>query len=335
MAKEHNDNDDSIQRILNLVKVIRILTRENGANITEIAKEINVSRWTAARMISRLTKPLGVEECASDADKRETRYKIDKDNTWTMSLPNVVLQPEEKELFSLLLGIASDVPVLGKSTEALKKKIKWIDTKPSTKIINIPTLSKKVNANTSDIVKVLLQAIDEDKWVDFDYYVMKYEENNRYLAKPIYLFVYEGSIYVRCIEISTGYYKCFAIERFVDIPELKKAEKKIEINTHDMENLAADPFGPFGSREPYEAVIRLGSWQGYYADLLNWPENCSIEEQDDGSYILKVITTNDFNFVQWIMKQGSDATVLSPDFLREEVIGWLKKALENYGEDNE
>ena len=335
MAKERNDNDDSIQRVINLVKVIRILTRENGASITEIANEISVSRWTAARMISRLTKPLGVEECASDKDKRETRYKIDKDNTWTMSLPNVVLQPEEKELFSLLLGIASDVPVLGKNANNLKDKIKWIDAKPSTKIINIPTLSKKVNDNTGDIVKVLLQAIDEGKWINFEYYIMKYEENKQYLVKPLYLFVYEGSLYLRGIQPKSGYYNSFAIERFVGIPTIQKAEKKIDINTHDMENLVADPFGPFGSREPFEAVIRLGSWQGYYADLLNWPENCSIEEQEDGSYILKVITTNDFNLVQWIMKQGSDATVLSPDFLREEVVEWLKNALENYGEDNE
>ena len=137
---------------------------------------------------------------------------------------------------------------------------------------------------------------------------------------PIYLFIYEGSIYLRAISILHEYYTTYAIERFVGVPVIVPAERCIRVDEHDLEVLQ-DPFGPFGNREEeLEVVIHLGAWQGWYANEMNWPEDkVSIEEQEDGSYLMTVRTCYRYGLKRWILQQGADAEVLSPLSLRNEL----------------
>ncbi len=327
------DNDDWVQRLINLVHVIRLLGQDNGTTITEITEKTGLSRWTVMRMIDRLTGAgLEVKNIENQTDKRKNYLKVDKDSLWTMTLPDIALEEKEKELFSFLLRAASDVPVLCDSAQSLRSKIKWVDNMPSSKIINIQRPGKKINPNTAETVKLLLDSIGKKQWIRFEYYNLSYDENREYTVKPVYLFIFEGSLYLRCITINNGYYINYALERFVGLPEPVKPQHKIEVDDSDIEKLTSDPFGPFPSEEPFEAVIHLDLWQGYYAELINWPDTCSIEEQEDGTYILKVTTANRFGLIQWIMQQGADATVISPARIREEVIELMKKTLSNYGE---
>ena len=106
--------DDSIQRLMNLVTLIRLLGQDKGSTITELAEKTGISRWTVRRMLDKLPPELGLVEVEGEAvDRREKIYRINKDSLWTMTLPDVVLSEDERELFSVLLGIAGDIPVLG------------------------------------------------------------------------------------------------------------------------------------------------------------------------------------------------------------------------------
>ena len=313
--------DDSIQRLMNLVTLIRLLGQDKGSTITELAEKTGISRWTVRRMLDKLPPELGLVEVEGEAvDRREKRYRINKDSLWTMTLPDVVLSEDERELFSVLLGIAGDIPVLGNNAEALKGKIRWVNGTLQQKVFTIQHRGKLPNPSTVHVVQTLLKAIGESSWIEYEYFAAEKDGNTKRRCMPIYLFIYEGSIYLRAISILHEYYTTYAIERFVGVPVIVPAERCIRVDEHDLEVLQ-DPFGPFGNREEeLEVVIHLGAWQGWYANEMNWPEDkVSIEEQEDGSYLMTVRTCYRYGLTRWILQQGADAEVLSHLSLRNEL----------------
>ena len=76
----------------------------------------------------------------------------------------------------------------------------------------------------------------------------------------------------------------------------------------------------------------MDSWQGWYEAQRNWPSSVSFTKQEDGSYIMKLKTRHEFGLIQWILKQGSSATVIEPAELRDYIKNEIVTAIKNYGD---
>jgi predicted DNA-binding transcriptional regulator YafY len=62
----------------------------------------------------------------------------------------------------------------------------------------------------------------------------------------------------------------------------------------------------------------------------NWHRTQKVSRVKDGRFELTAILTNVWEFKPWVLQFGSLATVLEPDWLREEIKAELLSACRNY-----
>ncbi len=112
-----------------MLQLIKLMSRREGATISEMSRNLNMDRWTVRYMIDNLEElnskgnMLFIEEFKSPDDRRKTIYRISPDSLWTMKLPALNLTDDESILLALLLERSKQEPVLGEVANSLKEKI--------------------------------------------------------------------------------------------------------------------------------------------------------------------------------------------------------------------
>lgn len=328
----------TFESISKMVRAIELLSRPEGANAMEIAKAGIVDRWNVPDFIAKMESlsaegfGITIEEFTPDYDRRQVRYRISDASRWNLTLPGITATPEESALIALLLNQAKNMPVLKEVSEGIENKINWLRTIPNLEIMSVDNIGKKMSSDSLMILTFILNAIKDQKSIRMKYYAAIIDKKSFYNVFPIKMFVFDGGIYLRAQRHDKEYIQTFAIERIIGHPTIIDTPNNF-IRAEDTADYN-DPFGPFTDENLIEAVIHMDSWQGWYEAQKNWPPSVSFTKQEDGSYIVKLKTRHKFGLIQWILKQGSSATVIEPAELRENIKNEIATALKNYERDS-
>jgi predicted DNA-binding transcriptional regulator YafY len=83
--------------------------------------------------------------------------------------------------------------------------------------------------------------------------------------------------------------------------------------------------------EPFEVVVRFSPEASQYVHEREWSKGQKMKLLGDGSLELSMTSQSEVEVFQWVLSFGQRAEVLSPDWLREDVLKEAALMLEKYG----
>lgn len=324
---------DSISRML---EIIKLMARDEGATITEISKKTGIDRWTVKHMIDNLEelntdgKGLYIQEYQSEEDKRQTIFKVPKNNLWSLTLPGMNLSDDEGLLLALMFSQSEANPMLKDSALGLKKKLNMFKNMQNYRIITVSEAKKIATTQTKAVIVALLNAIKNNQLINLNYKPIGRDVKS-YNLIPLGIFRYETGYYLAAQKLPDGSFRTFGLERVVKEPEIITFTGKLP-DKIDYTQRLADPFGPFDHIEEFEAVLKfkMDSFYGFLNMELSWPDAVKTQQQKDGSVVLRAKTRSHSGIREFIFKFAGNVEVLEPKWLREEVKQELESALKLY-----
>jgi predicted DNA-binding transcriptional regulator YafY len=93
------------------------------------------------------------------------------------------------------------------------------------------------------------------------------------------------------------------------------------------------PSGVFGviRDQVFTATIRFSPNAADYVSDRKWSDEQSLSRQEDGSIVLSMQSGSYLELLAWALSFGSQAEILSPDWLRDEIAGEVEKLSKVYG----
>lgn len=310
----------AIEVLTRMLQLVKIMSRPNGATITQMSNETGIDRWTVKDMIDSLEnigndgKSLCIEEYQNPEDHRQTYYCIKNENKWTLTLPGLCLSDEEGALLSFLVNQSKQIPVLKDASEGLTNKLNWLNHVKSYPIYNVNAIERIVGPNAKESLDIIVKSIQNDDCLEFMYFNAGESKKEKRQVLPLYMFAYDGGLYLNAQKVENGELRTYAFERIQDIPKIIKVKHKPEKLPYD--GRLEDPFGPFwDSEEEIEVEITFDSWQGWYNLQKRWPESVSVTKNDDETYTLKARTHSIYGARRFIMNQDNHVLGLKPEWL--------------------
>ena len=210
----------------------------------------------------------------------------------------------------MLESIGSLSPLVDVSTDDIIPKLNTIlgdiTVKPS-------RYGGYFNLETTKYLDILLEAQEKKELIRITY---NGKSRDLFVAK---CFIFSGGTYCYVMERDGNAYM-YSVQRIEGINRyLKKEVVPYPKPNIDIEKALSDPFGIVRDKKEFDAVIKLSDWQGYYEKEKLWPDSVKIEREDD-HWLFKVHTCGTYWLKRWVMSLGTEAELLEPEWLRNEII---------------
>lgn len=316
-------------KMVQLVTAVRLLTRPNGATAQELADELELSKRTVYRILETLEVLIGGPlDKVQGVLQKEVRNKFPQG--FTLNLPLTELSgltvPELMALFALRMNtglfegsvIRADIDsAFEKISNALSPEAKSVLERYSTLFISVSKTPKDYSKH-DETIEELSMAILGRKTCRITYTTFAEEEirEKTYDINPLHFFERDGGLYVFVVVSYFKDIRLLAVER---IKSIEMSEKSFEWpENFDPEALLNKAFGLYWD-EPITAKIKFPSSQARYIRERKWAEQQKIDEMSDGSIILTIETSGRYDIKRWVMSFGSDAVLMEPEDLRDEI----------------
>ena len=312
------------QQVVQLLTGARLIARPQGASIKELMGNLEISRKSVYRLFDALEE-LGYY-LYPDKEGKEARYflnrEIDKMRYW-QPLPTTRLNAEEHILLEFILHKISDNPAIANQIASLRKKLSMviadcgyaIAINDPTKQRSIPLIdassipAKRYTETEKSVVSDIIIAIKQKRVCEVTYESFSSGSVKTYDIHPLLAFEHQGGLYAYVYQ---PYYEkviILALERIQRF-EIKDEEFTLP-KGFDATKRISDPFGIILNGETFTAHIVFDEDQAPYIRERNWPEDTTIEDQEDGSILLKVKTAGAFELKKWILAFGGSADYLN------------------------
>ena len=332
--------------IATMLSVATYIANGNGKSVYEIADHFNISQRTVYRILDRLQEegyPLTNEEKRNGREKLWTMLHATETDEFGKSLPSSEFSGEEKILLHYMLSELKKDERLLSSFRSIRMKISnmlsqeavafpSVDYPENIKrklypIENLNEIAKNSTKETKKHVSAILKAIEKKEKCSMTYHVPNKEEPLRIEISPIFLFFFDGGIYLQAL-IDDGQLRTYAVER---IEEVKAMQGSIAlVPGFDPHVLLSDPFGPFIGKDRIDAEVLIAPAQVHYLRERRWPSSATIEDCDDGSAIFRVTTYGEHEFTNWLLSQKDSAELLKPEWLRSKISDMLDAMAKRY-----
>ena len=320
----------------NYIIVSRLMSRSNGTTVKEMANALNVSERQVYNILEQMYFILYYEQYKDPENARITRYKAIGDSP-RLNLPELELSDDEIAVFNQLRENAELSPALRQTAETMFEKLQLMASERGKKIqvgdnarrliLNAHTISKSVGTkNTTKAIQTILDIIKNHQWMNLTYRRMAstapHPYNNLY---PLQIFVSNGDVYVYVLNYKKEL-RMLAIERIDKITPFDG--EKVE-QLYDFKTLLSDPFGIIlEEKEHYTVKLLINEDEGRYIKQKEWPDSVKITDTDDGSIIFEAETRTHYDCVSWIQARIDRIKILEPEWLRQEVMDNIRKAME-------
>ena len=313
-------------------RIIQILiTSKLGKSAAELADEIECHPRTVYRDLEALQVagfPIYTE-------------RVDGKNLWSLldTVKHRIPIPFSlTELMALYFG--SDMlkvfqgTVFYDSLESLFKKVKT--TLPPESIKYLKTVEQTLSLGLKpfkeygkfkEIINRVNDAALNKKSIEMVYYTMSRKKESKRKVDPYKVWFFNGTFYLIGFCHKRKEIRIFALDR---IKMLHQTNESFEVQEDfDFDGFVGNSFGVFQG-EP----VKVKAWfspevAGYIKEKI-WHQNQEIQTQSDGSVVFEaeVAGTDEFKF--WIMSWGSNALVLEPESLRDEIRTEVNAVLAKY-----
>ena len=314
----------TIESIARMLQIIKLMSKEGGASLTDMSDATGIDRWSISDMIDNLETMnadgagLCITESKDPNDGRKTNYQIDRSSLWTLTLPGLSLSDDEGILLALMMNQSQQTPVLKDAAQGLQSKLSWFKSPLTYQIYNVNATEKIVSEDAKETVAIILNAIQQDKCLSFTYDNAGHSKLATRKVMPLYMFAYDGGLYLNAQKLEDGELRTFALERMKGLPKVLKAKKKPAKLPYD--GRLEDPFGPFCEKEPFTFSVTFDSWQGWYNMQKRWPDSITVKKNPDDTCTLTATTRGLHVVKKWILGQCEHVKKIEPDWLRDNIL---------------
>ena len=295
------------------------LASERGVTIQELLKDDEYgykNRSSIYQDFRNIEKnfglcPYNTEEMRGKSG-REAVYRIEK-SEWNAFkgefLTKTLSDKERRRLSFMLESIGSLSPLVDVSTDDIIPKLNSILGDIT---VNPSRYGGYFNLETTKYLDILLEAQEKKEIIRITY---NGKSRDLFVAK---CFIFSGGTYCYVMERDGNAYM-YSVQRIEGINRyLKKEADSYPKPNIDIEKALSDPFGIVRDKKEFDAVIKLSDWQGYYEKEKLWPDSVKIE-REDGHWLFKVHTCGTYWLKRWIMSLGTEAELLEPLWLRNQI----------------
>jgi predicted DNA-binding transcriptional regulator YafY len=308
-----------------------LISSRRGKSVSDLADELE-SHW---RTVYRDLEALQIAGFPIYTEK------IDGKNLWTIldsTKHNVPIPLSLTELMALYLSRRMmnvlKHTVFYESLETFFQKIKA--TLPAQAIQYIEMIEKSFGAGSKpykrydqlkNVIEKISKGIFDRKVIEIEYYTMSRKKKTRRKVAPYKIWYFDGTFYLVGNCGLREDIRIFALDR---IRKLKLTQEPFELpEDFNVDDFMQSSFGVFRGKPEKVRIWFAADVAGYISER-TWHETQKIVPQNDGSIIFEaeVAGTDEIKF--WVMKWGSNALVLGPQALREEIQSEAKAVLQNY-----
>ena len=329
------------QQLVKLFRAIELFSRPAGTTIKELQETFGINRSSANRIIRTMENlgfPLYDEKLFMEKEKR---WKFDE--TYLKRLPNINIPDLKLELPEIIaLYLIKGEARLYRKTE-IEKKVNTVFAKLGAfvppdlveKLDRIKTLFvssenfAKDYSGKEDIIDSLTDAMLQQKTSYVKYHSFAQDRISNFAIDPLHFFESQGGLYVFVKATSFDEIRILAVER---IQELTLTDNHFEypddFNPDKKLNEAFDMVYD----DPIKAKIWISNDQAKYVTERRLTKNQKIFNQNDGSIVLEINTSGWWDLKRWVLSLGSNAEVLEPIGLREEIANEIKTLNNKYSD---
>jgi predicted DNA-binding transcriptional regulator YafY len=183
-----------------------------------------------------------------------------------------------------------------------------------------------------DTIETLNEAVIKKQVVEIVYYAMRRKKVTRRKVAPYKLWFYDGTFYLIGHCRSKKDIRIFAVDR---IKMLSLTGERFEVPAEfSVDEFMKASFGVFQGQPVHVKVHFTSDAAGYIKEKV-WHVSQKLSEKNDGSVILELDVAGTKEIKHWILRWGSQAQVLEPDSLREEIRSEAAEILGVYADSSE
>jgi predicted DNA-binding transcriptional regulator YafY len=317
-------------------------------------------QWKIIQTLISSRKGKTAAEMATDLDCHPRTVYRDLEALQIAGFPIYTERIEGKNLWSLLDTVKHQIPVpftlpelmalyfstdmlkvfkdtvFYDSLESLSKKVKTTLPPESLKYVKNMEQTLQVGIKPykeygkfKEIINRVNDAAVNRKSIEMVYYTMSLKKETKRKVDPYRVWFFNGTFYLIGHCQMRNEVRIFALDR---IKMLHQTKDTFEIpEDFSFEDFIRPSFGVFQGEPVHIKVWFSPEVAGYIKEKI-WHESQEIHLQEDGSIIFEaeVAGTDEIKF--WIMSWGSNAEVLEPTSLKEEIRAEAEAVMGMYGE---
>jgi predicted DNA-binding transcriptional regulator YafY len=323
------------KHLVKILKAVDLLSRSEGATIDELGENLEIDRRTVYRMretLEELGFPLYEDDSSLDRKKHwklEERFLKKLPNR---SLPDLNLSLSDIIALHIIKGhsrIYQGTDIEQAINTAFAKLDAFMPEKLGDRIAKIRTLFvpsakfAKDYSGKETIIEAVTDAVLRQETCLVEYHSFSDDTVKGFKIDPLHFFERDGGLYLFVRATSFGDIRILAIER---INKLTSTGNTYEYpKDFDPDALLAEAFNLVYD-DPVSVKIWFAPDQARYIKERQWAKTQHITENPDCSLILELETSGWYEVKRWILSFGSDAEVLSPKKLRDDVKDELRQA---------
>ena len=335
MPSKKDQYSSPSQKVLGLFGLLFFKGRK--FSLSELAKEFDCSKQTVLRMIEQIQR--------SHAAKIKTNIEHGKRWFWIRTpriRPSISLEPEKIQHLLLCRDMAGHL---------LPKRLwKEIESTIAQTTVLLPDMADRSKALEpvcqvsvkgaidytpyQGIIEKLLQAIREKSVCRVEYHAPHRPKPKVYSFAPARLLSYRESLYADGWLVTDKgtpeiiYDLTLSVHRVNKISIIRR-----KFDFDDKREDTSDMFG-FMKAEPFQVKVKFQPRVAQYVRERKWSDDQKITEFKNGKLVLEFTAQSWPEVVSWVLGFGSQAELLTPKEMREEILEEFGNALRSYRKKN-
>lgn len=295
-----------------LLGILTILLNNNRVTAPQLAEKFEVTRRTIGRDIDLLCQagiPIVTHQGGGGGISIVDGYKFDK---------SILTSDELSSIIAALKGIGS-VSEKSQIERTLDKLSTNKDTVVSLREPIVIDLASHYKGSLTPKIKLIKQAVLEQRLIEFDYYYEKGQTRRR--IEPYFVIFQWTAWYVFGFCLERQDWRTFKLARLWDLQLCEETYTKREI---PQERLDFNAYLPDDKK-----LTALFEPSVKYQLIETYGLNC-FTETEDGKLRLEIGYTNRDYTISWLLGFGSKAKVIEPVDMAEEIKRLAEKIIRNY-----
>jgi predicted DNA-binding transcriptional regulator YafY len=156
-------------------------------------------------------------------------------------------------------------------------------------------------------------------------------ERKTYDFAPLELFIYHDSFYFIGWLVDSDFMPYHPNPMTILLHRIEKVET-LNNSSKNFPKLPKETWDTFGlmQDETFQVEILFDAETGARVAERKWSADQAITWRDDGKMLLKMTVSSYYEILSWVLSYGSQAEILSPDWLRKDVADEFEKLIKIY-----